>query len=312
MTSPPSQAPPTVSTPSKPRITSRLLATDPESAEPSKPKILLFGLPGVGKTWGAMDFPSVYYIDTEAGGDLKHYTAKLKASGGMYMGPDKGSQDFDVILNQIKALATEPHGFRTLVIDSISKVYNCAINNEAERLGDKDAFGASKKPAIAQMRRLVAWASRIDMNVIFIAHEKAEWGIDMRGERTQTGVTFDAWDKLEYELHLVLHIVKRGSSRIAIVRKSRLEGFPDKAEMPWSYAEFAGRYGQDVIEAQSHKMELATKDQLDNVARLLEVVRITEDEQAKWLHKANVTAFSEMEATTIEKIIKYLKGKVTS
>ncbi len=35
-----------------------LKGTDPKSAKPSKPKILIYGKPGVGKTWAALDFPS--------------------------------------------------------------------------------------------------------------------------------------------------------------------------------------------------------------------------------------------------------------
>src|SRR5664280_1663930 len=72
----------------------KLKAKDPKTTEPSKPKILIFGKPGVGKTWFSLDFPSVYYIDTEGGADLAHYTAKLIKSGGVYMGPEDGSLDF--------------------------------------------------------------------------------------------------------------------------------------------------------------------------------------------------------------------------
>ena len=67
---------------------SKLRAVDPKAASPSKPKILIFGKPGVGKTWTSLDFPSVYYIDTEGGADLNHYTDKLKKAGGVYFGPD--------------------------------------------------------------------------------------------------------------------------------------------------------------------------------------------------------------------------------
>ena len=76
---------------------SRLKAVAPKAAEPSKPKVLIFGKPGVGKTWQALDFPSVYYIDTEGGADLAHYTDKLERSGGVYRarllqgGPDQGA-----------------------------------------------------------------------------------------------------------------------------------------------------------------------------------------------------------------------------
>ena len=48
----------------KPKVKSKLGAIDPKAAEPSRPKITIFGKPGVGKTWGALDFPSVYYSNT--------------------------------------------------------------------------------------------------------------------------------------------------------------------------------------------------------------------------------------------------------
>ena len=151
---------------------SKLKAVDPKSADPKKPKLLIFGKPGAGKTWGSLDFPGCYFIDCEGGANLGHYTDKLKKSGGMYMGPEQGSMDFQAVIEQVQALATEDHNFKTIVIDSVSKLFNTAIATEAERLGDKNAFGADKKPAVANMRRLVNWLSRIDMNVILIAHEK--------------------------------------------------------------------------------------------------------------------------------------------
>ena len=288
---------------------SKLKAVDPKAAAPSKPKILIFGKPGVGKTWVALDFPSVYYIDTEGGADLNHYTDKLKASGGMYYGPDQGSTSFDDIIDQIKALAVEKHEFRTVVIDSISKLFNIAVANEAERLGDKNAFGADKKPAIANMRRLVAWLTKLDMNVILIAHEKPQWGIDSRGERTEIGTTFDGWDKLEYELHLCLNIVKMGDSRKARIRKSRLTGFPDAAMMEWSYAEFATRYGKDIIEQKPVQLVLATPDQIAEVTRLLEIVKLSESTKDKWIDE-NRNNLGEVEAEKIDEIIKHLKGKI--
>ena len=289
---------------------SKLKAKDPKAAEPSKPKILIFGKPGVGKTWWGLDFPSVYYIDTEGGADLSHYTDKLKKAGGVYMGPSDGSLDFHTVIEQFQALATETHKFKTVVVDSISKLFNVAVTLEAERLGDKDAFGASKKPAIAYMRRLVNWCSKLDMNVIFISHEKAEWGTDNRGERTQIGVTFDCWDKLEYELHLCLHAEKKGPQRTAKVRKSRLIGFPDQDVFPLDYHTFAQRYGQDVIESESKAIKLATKEQVAKVKELLENVRVSEDEVQKWFTKAGVESWDEMTAEQISKVTEFLKKKV--
>lgn len=289
--------------------TSKLKAIQPKSAEPKKPKVLLYGKPGAGKTWASLDFPTCYYIDTEGGANLNHYTDKLRDSGGLYMGPEQGALDFDTVIDQIKALATEKHDFKTVVIDSISKLYNTAISDEAERLGDKDAFGASKKPAIANMRRLINWLSRIDMNVILISHEKAEWGQDAKGDRVEIGQTFDAWDKLEYELDLCLNIIKTGPKRTARVRKSRLTGFPDGSSFPWSYDDFSKLYGKDVIEKDSEALVLATDDQLKEIKYLLSIIKLPEGQEEKWLKASNVESWSEMTSESIGKAIEHIKSK---
>lgn len=289
----------------KPKKASKLKAVDPKAAEPSKPKILIFGKAGVGKTWTSLDFPSVYYIDTEGGADLAHYTDKLKKAGGMYYGPEQGSQSFENVIEQIQALATEEHSYKTVVIDSISKLYNIEIAKEQERLGDKDAFGASKKQAVSLTRRMVNWIDRLDMNVILIAHEKPLWA-----NEKQIGVTYDAWDKLEYELHLALNIVKTGDTRKAFVKKSRLTGFPDASSFEWAYPEFATRYGKDIIEAKPKQLILATPEQLTEIKRLLEVVKLPESQIDKWFTAAKVASFEEMDTDKIQTCITYLKGRI--
>lgn len=286
---------------------SKLKAVDPKTTEPSKPKVLIYGKPGAGKTWGALDFPSVYYIDTEGGAKLSHYTDKLKKSGGMYMGPDEGSMDFLTVVEQFQALATEQHQYKTVVIDSISKLFNIEITKkESEKSYDaKSDFGAAKKPAVNLTRRLISWIDRMDMNVILIAHERPEW---FKGE--QIGTTFDAYEKLEYELDLALNIVKQGESRKALVRKSRLLGFPEGSNFAWSYNDFAERYGKDVIERKVTQVILATEEQLAELAKLLEVVKLADGEQEKWFTKANVTSFAEMSSDVMGKIIDNIKGRI--
>lgn len=298
----------------KPARKSKLLAVSPDAVEPKKPKVLIFGGPGVGKTWTSLDFPRAYYIDTEGGADLDHYRQKLKAAGGMYFGPDQGSLDFDTVIGQIEALATEEHPYKTIIFDSITKLFNTAIADEQFRLGDKDQFGSSKKMPIRQMGKLIRWINRADMNVIMIAHEKPLWGLDVKGNREEIGKTFDAWEKLEYELHFVLRITKLGSSdnaqRFATIGKSRLTGFPEGKRFDWSYAEFAERYGKDVIEKDVKPVVLATAEQIAEVKKILEVAPLPEGMVAKWFTKAGVEDWTEMDDETIAKCIEFMKGRL--
>jgi hypothetical protein len=273
----------------------------------------VFGSPGVGKTWTALDFPTVYFMDTEGGANLPHYTEKLEKAGGVYLGPAEGANDFATVLDQIRALAEEQHPYRTLVIDSISKLFNDTVAREADRIaqeGKKDEYGASKKPAVAYMRRLVSWLTRLDMNVILIAHGKDEYAPSGAGERQVIGRTFDCWDKLEYELDLCLHIEKRGASRVAIVRKSRLPGFPPAGVLPWSYEEFAGRYGREQLEAQAKALQLATPEQVAELSGLMDRVRMPDGWLAKCLERANVETIEELDADQIGKMINAAKEKL--
>ncbi len=292
-------------------MSSKLKAKAPEKHEPSKPKILIFGAAGVGKTWFSLDFPKCYYVDTEGGAARTHYMDKLKRSGGLVMGPEEGALDFETVIGQFQALSTEKHDFKTVVVDSITKLFNTAVAQEAERLGAKDAFGASKKPAVAFMRRLVNWINRVDMNVVLIAHQKEEWGQDAKGERVAIGQTFDCWDKLSYELDLVFNVVKQGNSRYGVVKKSRLVGFPDNERFEFDYASFAERYGKDVIEKQGEAIQLATEEQVTELKRLVAILRPSDEEVQKIWNKAQASDWTELTTEQAGKVIDLYTNKIS-
>lgn len=291
---------------------SKLKAKKPEEVSPGKIKMLTYGKSGVGKTWLSMDFPSPYYIDCEGGARLAHYQKKLSDSGGAYYGIEDGALDFDAVIGQVEALATERHGYKTLAFGSITKLYQSAIAAEQQRLGDKDQFGASKKPAIAHMRRLISWIHRIDMNVLFEAHESVEWGQNPKtGQREEVGHAPDVWDKLVYELDLTLRIEKRGPQRICQVRKSRLIGFPEGESFPCEYGEFGARYGKDFIEAAVVPIQLATELQVAEINRLLTVVNVPEKELEAILSRAKAETIAEFSEDYATRMIEWLKKKVS-
>lgn len=292
---------------------SNLKAKPPAMVSPGKTKGLLFGASGAGKTWFALSFPAPYYIDTEGGADLRHYQERLKSASGVYMGPEDGALDFAVVAEQIQALATEKHSYKTLIIDSITKLYQIAIASEQERLGNKDAFGASKKPAVAGMRRLINWISRLDMNVWFIAHEVAEWG-EVNEQRTEIGKMPDVWDKLVYELDLGIRVIKRGKAIYPVtglVYKSRLLGFPQSDTFPLDYANFAERYGKDYIEADTTIIALATPEQVAEITRLVDLLKIAPEIQEKILTKAKSESWKELSTEQAVETIDWLKSKIT-
>jgi hypothetical protein len=291
---------------------SKLKARAPEVVTPGKTKALFYGPAGVGKTWFALSFPTPYYIGSEPGADKTHYQERLKAAGGRYFGPEDGALDFAAVCAEVVTLTSETHPYRTLVIDSVTKLYQTAIALEQERLGDKDAFGASKKPAVAGMRRLIALTSRLDMNVLFIAHETGLYELSAKtGQREEVGKTADTWDKLMYELDLAIQVQRRGAKRVGMVKKTRLLGFPEGDTFDLEYAEFAKRYGRDFIEAAHKPLELSTPEQAAEITRLLEILKMPEGEFEKWLTKAGASSISEMSREHAAKSIEALKKKIS-
>lgn len=289
---------------------SKLKAIKPEEAEARKPKIVIFGKAGVGKTWASIDFPLVYYVDAEGGATRDEYKNKLREAKAGYYGVEQGAGDFDDVLEEVKALATEEHPYKTLVIDSFTKIFLNEVAKEHERLNAeklKDEYGASKKPAVRKSRQLVNWLGKLDMNVILVCHEKQLYE---GGEAV--GFTFDGYEKLDYELDLVMRIVKTGATRKAFIVKSRLKNFPEGNAFEWSYNKFSEMYGRDVIERESTQITLITPDQKARLEELLDIVKIEPDWLDKALARARVSDFSELSTEQAQKLIDFLEKKRTA
>lgn len=289
----------------------------PADANERRAKLLVSGKPGVGKTWVAMDFPNAYYIDVEGGATQPHYKEKLIASNAMYFGVEQGSQDFECVIEEVITLATVEHDRKTLIIDSVTKLYHTAAGIAEERVGNE--FGKHMKEAQKPLKRLLRWLDKVDMNVILIAHEKDKWGKQSNGENGMIGLTFDCWDKLEYELDFWIQVFKEGPRYRGLIKKSRLLEFPQGDSINWNYAEFANTFGIDTIEAAPRVIVLATADQIQTLKTLVAqfnaivddpVTAITESKQKAWLTRANAGSFEEFTDEQITKLIEMMQTKL--
>jgi hypothetical protein len=283
---------------------------DPKKAKPQKPKMAVFGSAGIGKSWFASDFPKAYFIDAEGGCNLPHYTDKLKKAGALYVGPEDGAGDPDVVIQEAKEASTVKHDRLTWILDSYSYLWNAMLMKEYQRLVDKGQdpegfFGRDKKPAIAFTRKLLSWVDKMDVNAILICHSKDEWK-DGKVVRQ----IFDGYEKMEYALNLVFHASKQGNRRVAKTVKSRFEQFPEGEIFDLSYSVFEERLGEDALTATPKMIKLATPDQVAALTALIETVRVDQDTCDKWLDKAQVDNWSEMDAESIQKCIDYLTAKL--
>lgn len=282
-------------------------AIRPEVIKPSKPKIMISGEAGFGKTFFALSAIKPYFIDTEGGAVRPQYMKKLIAGGGAYLGKEQGSQDFKTVNEQIKELATTKHSFKTLILDSFSKLYNTEMAIQEDRVGND--FGKDKKEANRPTRQLIRWIERLDMTVILICHYKEKWkrkGKDL----TYQGSTFDGYDKMEYDLDLWIEAQKAGNQRTYVVKKSRIDALPEGQVFPLDYKNFCELYGEDIINKETEVLALASVEQVVRIKKLLEVVRIEQAEIDKWWKKAGIENWEEMLASDLEKCIVAIDKKL--
>lgn len=276
-----------------------LRAVKPTAIE-KRLKALFYGSAGVGKTTAAIQFPRPYLIDTEKGAVNTQYVKMLEEQGGAVF----QTCDFDDLLSEVKSLITEKHEYKTLIIDPLTTLYNDLLDKAANKVGTE--FGRHYGEANKSMKHLLNLLLRLDMNVIITSHAKNEYGQNL----VVLGQTYDCYKKLDYLFDLVFEIQKRGKDRVAVVKKTRVEGFPENDIFPFSYQEVAKRYGSEILEKEAVAQKLASTEQVNELEKLVDLLKIPEETIEKWLKKSEAEKFDEMNFDDIQKCINYLKSKI--
>jgi hypothetical protein len=276
-----------------------LRARKPEAVE-KRLKLFMFGPAGVGKTTAAIQFPNSYVIDCEKGAE--NYDKLITASGSAVF----QTTDIHDVVAEVKALLTEKHDFRTLVIDPITPIYNDLLDKCELKVGSD--FGRHYGAANKEMKRLANLIMALDMNVVITAHAKTEYGDNLK----KLGYTFDGWKQLDYWFDLVVELGKKGKKRFARVVKTRLEQFPDEDVFEWSYDAIRNRYDPRLLEKEAEVLQLATPAQIREIKDLLGVVRLPDGTTDKWFAKAGVDVWEDMPADVLAKCIDFVRNRLPS
>jgi GTPase SAR1 family protein len=288
-----------------------LKAIAPEKVE-KRLKMLVYGPAGVGKTTAAIQFPQAYIIDTEKGTSLYSDSInKAKSVVLQTLNPDE-------IKEELHSLLTEKHNYKTLIIDPITQVYN-ATQEKWNRVFEK--YAKSEKEEEVQDFGMRYWGKvkgdfkslqrlmlALDMNVIVTSHQKDVYGTGFN----KIGVTFDSMRGDDYLFDLVFQVERKNGNLIAKTIKERSEIGKQKfpAEFTWSYDNFKKFYGAQIIEKESTPVAMATKEQVERVKKLIEIVKVDDETITKWFTKADVDTWKEMNSDTIQKCIDFLEKKV--
>jgi adenylate kinase family enzyme len=278
------------------------LRAKPAEIRPVKrAKILISGEPGSGKTYFSLQWPNVYFIDTEFGAEREQYQRKLIESKGVYLGRDDGVNTFEEVIKEMKALATEKHDYKTIVIDSISHLYNSAAAVAEEKGGSE--FGRDKKQANIPSRQLLRWIDIVPMNVVLIAHQKVDWS-----NKEQVKTTYDFYDKAGYLIDIWLEM----KGKNFVVRKSRIESFQENLVFSREYSKFAELFGSDIINKDVEPIILATEAQVERINQLVSALNVSVEEVEKLQKKFDVDEWAELTNEQITKGIVYFEAKLNA
>ncbi len=274
-----------------------LRARKPEAVT-KRLKLFMFGPAGVGKTTAAIQFPNSYIIDGERGAE--NYDKLVTTSGSAVF----QTSDINEVISEVKALLTEKHDYKTLVIDPITTIYNDLLEKCELKVGTD--FGRHFGEANKTMKRLANLIMALDMNVVVTAHAKTEYGSNL----SKLGYTFDGWRQLDYWFDLVVELAKKNKRRLAKVVKTRVETFPDDDVFEWSYDAIQKRYDITVLEKPAEQVVLAGPEQVREIKDLLNIVRLPEGTIDKWFAKAGVDVWEDMPAGMLSKCIEYVKNRL--
>lgn len=282
----------------------------PEAKE-KRLKMFLYGPAGVGKTTAALQFPNSYVIDMEKGTD--YYAESINKSGSAVL-QTVSAED---IKTEIRALLTEKHDYRTLIIDPVTQLYN-SLQDKWTRIFEKHSkadaaeiqdFGMRYWGRVkAEYKSIQRMLLSLDMNVIITSHQKDVYGAGMQ----KVGVGPDSMKGDSYVFDMVFRLDNVNGKRIAFTEKERAEigknRFP--ASFEWSYPNFLKFYGQEIIERAADPVAMSTKEQVAEVIRLLDVVKVDDETVSDWFTRADVDAWEEMSGERIQKCIDFLKKKI--
>lgn len=173
------------------------------------PRILIYGVHGVGKTTFAASAPDPVFILTEDGRgvlDVVHFPV---------------AKTFDDVMEALGALYTEDHGFRTLVVDSIDWLEPIIWGHVCRQYGWQDieapGFGKGYVAAVDTWRQYIEGLNALrdekGMAIVQIAHADVK-----RFDNPET----DPYDRYVIKLHQRAAAVAQEHSDVVLFANYRI------------------------------------------------------------------------------------------
>jgi hypothetical protein len=256
-------------------------------------RVLLFGKPGTGKTYLGLHFPDLLVLDTERGADAY-----------------KDRFDFDQriirsipnLMEQIEFLESGNHKYKTVMVDSLSDIFDYHQDMSAKQLGGEGVpeteagislyrFELSDYRFVnSDYRETLRRITMLNMNVICTAQEKDEY--KKGGIMVPTGKLIAAAGKeVERYFETVVRLYTKESEYCGWCTKDRTGKVPMLKEFEPSYDYFASLLGEKVITQEPKPTDRCSKEQRKAIAELQEKLELSSSTLRKALsgYKADKT-----------------------
>ncbi len=197
-------------------------------------KILVYGPTGVGKTVFGLSFPEIIAMDSEDGYAWYEGTERAKNLLGIV-----DSQSFDDLANLIDELDENVDDFKTLIIDSETKIYENiqealqeVEESRAIRKG-KDVLDANLsvrswgkiKQLSSRLQNLKLKLASQGINIVSIAQASDVMKDAGGGVRVKTGEKPDMAKKAPFDYDVVLRLFTRDNKYFGVVEKDRTDTY---------------------------------------------------------------------------------------
>lgn len=235
----------------------------PAEAKEKKPKILLWGDSGTGKTWLSLQFPVPVVMDLDFGSDL--YGEKFQFHR-------KQTTSIADIKNAVVWLASENHQYKTLVIDPITLYWeqlqkfwsDIFLKRNRGKANKHEFYDLGPKEWMTIRRDFKELFNRVmalDLNIVCTAREAVNYKQQAGDYMVADGVRYDAEKGTKYHFDTVIRLFKEEGKYMAESLKDRSERLPiEPFEINYSVlAKCFGLQKQNQDKTQKMKREIYGK-----------------------------------------------------
>lgn len=279
---------------------------------PRRLKLLLWGDTGTGKTTLALQFPSPAVIDLEGSTDLY---------GGKFQFDVLPTTSVEGVTEAINFLARKPHGYRTLVIDPITVLWESLQRKWSDIFLARNKGGKGHKFEFyelqtrdwmtikAEWKEIIRALIELPMNVIVTARAKTQYAEG--GFMKAVGETFDGEKSLPYLFDTIVHLeIDSAGNRIAKTAKDRSEKLPP--EFVPSYAVLERLFGAADLARPAEPIQYATELQQAKIRALGLEVGMTMPEILARLRDYGATSLQDLTHENAEIILGKLNDAVSA